>query len=176
MDRRSFGTGLLTGALGLAAAPALAQQGMGGMRRDMAMGPAERRHAMDTLMVGNVALMSSRMAQNRAGRPDVRQFADFEVEEQTSVARIINEMAPMGPPPPPGPRDRAAIDRLQRTRGQAFDREYLMVQLDGHQRLLQIQDGYLSNGRNMHQRHVAMLARGRIQEHIQDVQRMMRNA
>ena len=175
MDRRTFGASLFTGAVGLVAAPALGQGMMQGQGMAMQMGPAEQRHATETLQVGNVALLTSRMAQSRAQRPQVRQFADFEVEEQETVSRIINEMAPMSPPPPL-PRDQAMMNRLQRARGAAFDRDYLMGQLDGHQRLLAIQDRYLSEGRSMHHRHIAMLARGRIQEHIQDVQRMMRMA
>lgn len=173
MDRRTFGTTMLLGSLGLAAAPAAAQGVMQG--HSMAMGPAEQRHAADTLMVGNVALMTSRLAQSRAQRPQVRQFANFEIEEQETVARIINEMAPMSPPPP-SPTDQRMMDRLQRARGAAFDRDYLMGQLDGHRRLLQVQERYLSEGRSMHHRHIAMLARGRIREHIEDVERMMRMA
>jgi hypothetical protein len=76
MDRRSFGTTLLTGLVGAAAAPTLAQYRPG--RPDaMPMGPAEERHAMDTLAIGAVALETSRLARDRALRPAVRQFAQF---------------------------------------------------------------------------------------------------
>ena len=172
MDRRAFGTTLLMGGLGLAAAPAMGQgrrmreqMGMG----MMPMGPAERRHHMDTLMVGSVALETSRMAQSRAANPMVRQFADFEVEEQTTISEILNEMMRM-PPPPPSPTDRRMMQSLASMRGADFDRMYLTGQLDGHRRLLQIQETYLSQGRMPHHRHIAMLARGRILEHIREVQ------
>lgn len=174
MDRRAFGTTLLMGGLGLAAAPAIGQgrraRGAMGM---MAMGPAERRHHMDTLQVGAVALESSRLAQSRAANPMVRQFADFEVEEQTGISEILNEIMRM-PPPPPSTADRATLQRLQSANGAGFDRDYLTAQLDGHRRLLTIQETYLSTGRNTHHRHIAMLARGRIREHIADVERMQR--
>lgn len=170
MDRRAFGTTLLMGGLGLAAAPAL---GQGRRMRDRTamepMGPIERRHHMDTLAVGSVALETSRMAQSRAADPRVRQFADFEVEEQTTISEILNEMMRM-PPPPPSPADRRMMQSLASMRGAEFDRMYLGGQLDGHRRLLQIQETYLSQGRMPHHRHIAMLARGRIQEHIRDVQ------
>ena len=165
---------MLLGALGMTAAPALGQ----GMRMRQAMGavemgPAERRHHMDTAMVGNVALETSRMAQSRARAPMIRQFADFEVEEQTTIAQILNEMMPMTPPPP-APMDRRMMERLAAARGPAFDREYIMGQMDGHRRLLGIQERYLSEGRNPHHRHIAMLARGRIQEHLRDLDNLQR--
>lgn len=174
MDRRTFGTTMLLGTLGLAAAPAA---GQGRRAREamntMQMGPAEQRHIRDTLQVGSVALETSRLAQSRAANPMVRQFATFEVEEQTGIAQVLNELMPMAPPPPP-PADRQMMRQLQQMNGAAFDRMYLTAQADGHQRLRQIQDSYLSQGRNMHNRHIAILARGRILEHIQDVQNLMR--
>lgn len=165
MDRRTFGAGLLMGGLGLAAAPAIAQH-------SGHMGPmtdAERRHVMDTLQIGGVSLRTSQLAQSRAGRPLVRQFANFEAEEATTIATILGEISGMAPPPP-RPADQRVIERLQRVRGAAFDREYLIGQLDGHQRLLRVQERYLNEGRNQHHRHIAMLARGRIIEHIRDIQ------
>lgn len=172
MDRRTFASTMLMGAIGGAAVPALAQDRYAPSGA-MPMGPTERRHAMDTLMVGNVALQTSQIALNRALRPQVREFARFEAEEQTGIAQIIGEM--MGgamPPPPPSPTDARMIAGLQRARGAAFDRMYLMGQMDGHRRLLTIQEQYLRDGRNMHHRHVAMLARGRIMEHLDDLQRL----
>jgi predicted outer membrane protein len=171
MDRRTFATTMMMGAVGLTAAPVLAQSGarMGAMP----MGPAEQRHAMDTLMVGAVALESSRLAQSRARNPMVQEFARFETEEQTTVAQIINEMTGMAPPPP-APNDRRAMERLMAARGAAFDREYIMAQMDGHRRLLAIQERYISEGRNPHNRHIALLARGRIQEHLRDLDKLQR--
>ena len=176
MDRRTFGTTMLLGSLGLAAAPAVGQgRCMGQMMQMMQMGPAERRHHMDTMMVGAVALETSRLAQSRAADPMVRRFADFEVEEQTTISEILNEMMRMPPPPPPAA-DRRMMEQLASLRGRDFDRMYLQGQLSGHQRLLQIRDTYLSQGRQPHHRHIAMLARGRIREHISDVQHLQRMA
>ena len=138
------------------------------------MGPAERRHVTDTLAIGGVSLESSRLALSRARRPLVRQFADFEAEEATTVAQVLGEISGMGPPPP-SPADRRALDRLNATRGAGFEREYLVAQLDGHQRLLAVQDRYLAAGRNMHHRHIALLARGRIREHIRELQLLQRS-
>jgi putative membrane protein len=173
MDRRAFGTTMLLGGLGLAA-PAMGQgRRMGQAMAMMQMGPAERRHHMDTLQIGGVALETSRMAQSRAENPMVRQFADFEVEEQTTVSQILNEMMRMPPPPPP-PADRRMMQQLAGLRGREFDRMYLTGQLDGHRRLLTVQETYLSQGRDQNHRHIAMLARGRILEHIREAETLQR--
>ena len=73
----------------------------------------------------------------------VRDFASLEAEEQTGIAQIINEMTGMAPPPT-SPADRRTMDRLAAARGAAFDCEYLTAQVDGHRRLLSIQDRYLA--------------------------------
>jgi putative membrane protein len=158
---------LLLGGLGLAVPGVALAQGRG---MGMGMGPmgeAERRHAMDTLRVGAIALESSRMAQRMARGPRVREFADLEVEEQTTVAEIIREMSGMTPPPL-DPMGRRMLDRLNDAR-RGFDPAYLMAQMEGHQQLLDIQERYLRDGRNMHHRHIAMLASGRIREHLTDL-------
>lgn len=183
MDRRAFGSSFLIGALGVAASPALSQaypppggpRGPGGPG-EMPMGPVERRHAAETLMVGAVALQTSRVAQTRAALPAVRQFAEFEAEEQTTVAQIINEMTGGLPPPPPSPTDARMVADLQRLRGDRFDRMYIVGQIDGHRRLLSIQERYLQEGRNPHHRHIAMLASGRIREHLADLQKLQNRA
>ncbi len=167
MDRRTFGASLIGGALALGAAPAVAQRRRAPM--NMAMGPAERRHAMDTLMIGSAALATSRLAQSRGNHPLVRQFAQFEIEENTTLAQIIGELSGMVPPPP-APRDRQLLDQLQDARGASFDRLFITGQIDAHQRARQVQERYLAQGRNTHHRHIAMLSRGRILEHLRELE------
>ena len=72
-------------------------------------------------------------------------------------------------PPPPDAKATAVMTRLNAASGRAFDTAYITAQTDGHNELLQIQERYLSSGRNPHMRHIAMLARGRITEHLADL-------
>ncbi len=179
MDRRKFGRNILLGALGLTAAPALAQYPpqYGGSRPRpgmMPMGPGEQRYANDTLAIGGVSLRSSQAAQGRVRAPRVAEFADFEVAEQQTIAQIMGDMG--FTPPPPAPNDQRMLDRLMSARGPDFERQYVMLQMDGHRRLLGIQERYISEGRDPNARHIAMLARGQIREHLRlldDIQRMM---
>lgn len=159
MNRREAARSLMLGAVVAALPGAALAQGMRGG------GDAERRHAMETLRVGSVALQSSQLAERRAMKRSVKEFAGFEVAEQTTIADIIREASGMTPPPP-DPAARAMMARLMAARGAAFDAAYIRGQLDGHRELLAIQERYLADGRDPHMRHVAMLARGQIKEHI----------
>lgn len=170
MDRRTFGASLVGGALALSATPALAQsrrRPMAGM--NMEMGAAENRHARDTLEIGSASLATSRLAQSRGGHPLVRQFAQFEIEESTTLAQIIGELSGMAPPPP-APTNRRVLEQLQAARGADFDRLFITGQIDAHRRAREVQDRYLGQGRNTHHRHIAMLSRGRILEHIRELE------
>ncbi len=180
MDRRKFGRNILLGALGLTAVPAMAQfdgQYSGGPRPRpgmMPMGPGEQRYANDTLAIGGVSLRSSQAAQGRVRAPRLAEFAEFETVEQRTVVDIMREMG--FTPPPPAPMDQRMLDRLMSARGPDFERQYAMLQMDGHRRLLAIQERYIQEGRDPHTRHLAMLSRATIREHLRlldDIQRMM---
>ncbi|KAA2241222.1 DUF4142 domain-containing protein [Salinarimonas soli] len=186
MDRRHV---LATLAAAVAAGPALAQQTMGsgssgaamsGTSSQMSggmmpMGQAEQQYMQRTMMVGSVALETSKIALEKARNDDVKQFAKFEAEEQQTVAEIIRSM---GDPSstastqsmPQG--DMAQmVEKLRGTQaGAEFDRMYVMGQIQGHQELLKVQEEYIRGGQNMHVKHIAMLAAGRIREHIEDLQ------
>jgi len=168
MNRRELGGALLLGAVATAGAglPAVAwAQG--------AMGEAERQHAMETLRNGGLALRTSQMALQKGRSDAVKEFAGFEVTEQTTIAQIIKESKNMTPPPP-GAMEQEVMARLEQASGRSFDRAYIAAQIDGHRKLLQIQETYLQNGQDMPTRHVAMLARGQIMEHLTLLGKMRR--
>lgn len=160
MNRRELGGALLLGALATTTAgmPTLAwAQG--------AAGAAERTHAMETLRIGGLALQTSQLAQTKARNAMVKEFAGFEVAEQTTIAQIIKESKNVDPPPPDA-MAQEVLARLNDASGRAFDRAYVAAQIDGHQQLLQVQETYLASGSDMPTRHVAMLASGQIREHL----------
>ena len=161
MNRREVGRTLLMGAMTFGVPTAAFAQAMA----SESMGDAERRHAMDTLRVGGLALQSSQVAQRKASGAAVKKFAGFEVDEQTTIAQIIKESTGMAPPPPDA-KAKAVMDKLNAASGRAFDTAYITAQTDGHNELLQIQERYLASGRVPAMRHVAMLARGQIKEHL----------
>ncbi|TAJ29526.1 DUF4142 domain-containing protein [Bosea sp. (in: a-proteobacteria)] len=136
-----------------------------------AAGPAELRHANDTLAAGMSSLAMSEVAVRRASG-DIRQFAEFEVAEQRDVAAVLKLRGHQAQQSIDDP-TRAMVDRLTTTNaGEQLDAAYLTAQAEGHQRLLDIQQAYLREGQDPHSRAVAMLIKGRVQEHIQLIGRL----
>ena len=145
------------------------------------MTQADMQHVQQTMQLGMVALETSRIAQQKAQNADLKRFATFEVQEQTTLSEVLHSMmepaatsatgAASGTSAPAMQMDapsREMIQRLQNTQaGEAFDRQYLQGQMEGHSGLLQVQTQYLqSNPQNREHVNVAKLARGVITEHI----------
>ena len=150
---------------------------MGGQQ----MTQADMQHLQQTMQLGMVALETSRIAQQKAQNADLKRFATFEVQEQTTLSEVLHSMmepaatsatgAASGTSAPAMQMDaqsREMIQRLQNTQpGEAFDRQYLQGQMEGHSALLQVQTQYLqSNPQNREHVNVAKMARGVITEHI----------
>lgn len=174
-------TALAVGAFALPAATAQAQpvrDRLAAAARMMDFGRAEYDYIARVGPVGQAALQSSQVARSRAEDPRVRSFAESEVMEQETLSTILMEVSrdsgrPM-PAPRPDPRMARELAMLERERGNRFDDAYTRMQLQGHQELLRIQDDYLRSGRNAHMRHIAMLARGQIMDHIKALEMLER--
>lgn len=195
MDRRL----VLTGLAGVVAAPALAQApatpqspaaqtggAAGGVyggqgstsptaaTQGQGMSPAVQQWMFQTMAAGSVALQTSEIALQKAEDEDVKSFARFEADEQKGMAEVLQSMMdPAGTPASQAQIDQKhaqMVQKLQQAKaGEAFDKEYVAGQLQGHQELLQIQDNFLKNagtGGNREAMNVAKLARSRIQEHL----------
>ena len=142
---------------------------MGGQQ----MTQADMQHMQQTMQLGMVALETSRIAQQKAQNADLKRFATFEVQEQTTLSEVLRSMMEPAATSATGAmqmdaQSREMIQRLQNTQpGEAFDRQYLQGQMEGHSALLQVQTQYLqSNPQNREHVNVAKLARGVITEHI----------
>jgi putative membrane protein len=218
MDRRVVLTGL-TAAL---AAPALAQTsgspsstrqpgaaaggtaGAGSAASRMGaqqMTQGDMQHMQQTMRIGMVALETSRVAQQKAQNADLKRFAVFEIQEQTTLSEVMRSMMEPATTSATGSATQAGqtsaasagstpsmqmdaqsmemIQRLQNTQpGEAFDRQYLQGQMEGHSALLQVQTQYLqSNPQNREHMNVAKMARAVITEHIallEDIQAKMK--
>jgi len=123
-------------------------------------------HTAMTLMGGTLAKQTSQLALERSQNLKVKQFATFEIAEQTALAQVLTDTGN----PPPVPLDsehQAMLTRLQSLSGPEFDRAYVQNQIMGHKELLLVQQGYLDNtNRSVDGQHIAVLARMSIQQHI----------
>ena len=156
MDRRHL---LLLTLAGFASAPALAQS----TASPQPMGEAEKTHIRDTLEVGAMSLEASRLAQAHANDAMVKQFANFETAEQETIGGILKPL--LTGAPPVDPMQAETLKKLQQA-GKDFDRDYVAAQIEGHNKLMQIQNAYLASGRNETQIDIAKLAKGMIAEHL----------
>src|SRR3954468_13233311 len=90
MKRRAL---LIGGGLSLAAATTVFAQSRGpAPGASDQPSPAEAKHMQDTKRVGAVALATSRLALQKAQNASVKQFAQFEVAEQETIAEVLKSM------------------------------------------------------------------------------------
>jgi putative membrane protein len=119
-----------------------------------------------TLMLGTLSKEASALALQRARHPKVKQFAEFEIAEQTTMAQVLTDNN--NPPPARLDSERAqALSRLTGASDKEFDTAYIRQQLTGHAELLDTQQEFLNNRPSDDDpKHIAMLARTVIQMHI----------
>jgi putative membrane protein len=181
MNRRNLiaGVGLILATPAFRAAIAQKPQDMTPDRQHP--GPAEDKHMKQTAAVGSFSLLISRVALTKVQNPKVLEFVKFEVAEQNTISDIIKNMnkpasAASGQVVPPtdeqamahlDPGMDAKIQQLKGLSGGSFDKAYLQAEVEGHQRLLSIQEAYLSAGHDREELSLAKLAKGMIQEHLQ---------
>lgn len=165
-----------------AAASAFAQNQSGRTRADAGASSADEPYIQQTLAIGALSLTVSRIAQQKIQSPKLKEFSQFEVAEQETVADVLKSLQNpeliKGVVKHPSDfeleqhLDQGGQETVQKMRaaqpGLDFDREYLDAQTKGHLELLRIQEAYL--GSAQHERHsanVAKLVRGMIKEHLQ---------
>ncbi len=98
-----------------------------------------------TLQYGTLAKATSQYALLRSGNQYVRDFATSEIEEQTAFAQVLTA-SPNPPPAPLTPAQQAMLASVQNASDADFDANYLMIQTQGHQMLLQLQIGLIADG------------------------------
>ena len=141
---------------------------------------AQRKHINDTIAVGSLSLILSRIALPKANNALLKQFVEFEIAEQETVADILNTLqtggAPTGSIQAPTDAElsrnlddaaKASVETLRSlSAGPKFDHDYIQYEVEGHRKLLDIQEVYLRVHDNLDQTNVAKLARGMIKEHL----------
>ncbi|MFC1460654.1 DUF4142 domain-containing protein [Microvirga arabica] len=151
---------------------------------------ADRQYIQQALALSTVSLQQSNFALTKAQNPRVKQFAEFEVGEQNLLTEIMHSFADpnatasttrgaqaaASTAPELPPKDAQAMERLSKAAGgAAFDKDYVALQIQGHQELLKLQDDYLKQGSgNRETTNVAKLARGQIQEHLTMLQEIQK--
>ena len=151
---------------------------------------ADRQYIQQALALSTVSLQQSNFALSKAQNPRVKQFAEFEIGEQNLLTEIMHSFADpnatasttqgakaaASTAPELPAKDAQSMERLSKAQaGPGFDRDYVALQIQGHQELLKLQETYLqqSSG-NRETTNVARLSRGQIQEHLAMLQDMQK--
>ena len=166
MDRRT----LIQASLAASLLPAAARA-----QTSANMPTPETRHAAGTLEAGTVSLETSKAALAKSADAALKRFAEFEVAEQETIAKVVKAASkmPEGNPPKLGTEAQSMIDKLKAMpAGKEFDMAYFKGQMDGHTKLLEIQETYLGAGKDPTHRAIAMLAMGHIKEHLANLEGM----
>ncbi|PVE26082.1 hypothetical protein DC522_02320 [Microvirga sp. KLBC 81] len=142
---------------------------------------ADRQYIQQALALSTVSLQQSNFALSKAQNPRVKQFAEFEIGEQNNLTDILHTFADpaatasttsgaqasASTAPELPQEDSAAMERLSKAQpGAAFDRDYVTLQIQGHQKLLRLQEDQLKSSGSREMTNIAKLARGQIREHL----------
>ena len=151
---------------------------------------ADRQYIQQMLALSTVSLQQSNFAHSKAQNPRVKQFADFEIAEQNLLTDIMHSFADpnatasttqgaqqsAATAPELPQKDAQAMERLSKAQpGAAFDKDYVALQIEGHQQLLKLQESHLQQASgNREMANLAKLARGQIKEHLALLQDMQK--
>jgi putative membrane protein len=148
MERRSFLVGII-GVLAASPVSAASRRPRGDFR------------SLD-LMTGGLALESSNIALRKLSSGEVVRFAQAEVAEQTHIALTLD--AAPGLSPLDG-RALSMLARLERiSSGRDFERAYVIGQIDGHRKLLALNETELKT--NGEYSRVASMSLPLIRQHL----------
>ena len=150
---------LLTSIAALAASPALAQNNSSTSGPASAQSAAKQKYIKDTLAVGSMSLILSRMALPKVNDAHLKQFTRFEIAEQETVADVLNALKTNASPTGSisSPTDAEAMQNLNEAgkatvekfrglkAGSAFDRVFIQTEIDAHRLLLGFQETYLKS-------------------------------
>jgi len=115
---------------------------------------------------GAFSLMTARLGIEKATRPEIKRFANFEVREQEGVAAAMKLAGHDFPEPQPAGEKLQVMNRLRSADGAEFDRLFLQVQEQGHQELLNLTTAIGEGQAPAPDKIVALLSTDRIQEHL----------
>ncbi len=135
---------------------------------DTSAAPITPTQAQDeTLQYGTLAKATSEIALRRSANTYVKDFARGEIAEQIAVARALTSVA-KPPPAKLSPAQQAAFEKVKNAPDATFDSIYLHTQIQGHQSLLQIQNGLLADNLPLTDDsvHIALIAKAFIENHL----------
>ena len=125
---------------------------------------------MGVIGPATLSKIASEIAVDKATNPQAKEFANFELREAIAITTVLTEMGI--PTPPMTPVGKAIIAKLKASDGLAFDKAYIMAQVQTHEFLRDLATTYLANSNGhsgmeeMHGRHIATITLNQFKEHV----------
>jgi putative membrane protein len=119
-------------------------------------------------------IQSSELAQERAHSAEVKSFAKQMVEDHTRIGNDFKEAvqaANISPSPAqqPDAKQKAALSKLRKAQGLAFDRAYLNAQLAGHKQAVALLRKYAKTGRTPQLKELAQKTLPTVERHLSEL-------
>ena len=118
-----------------------------------------------------LSLSTSQIATEKATQRNAHEFAGFELGEAITVNMVLKDLGTAAPAI--DSKGSTVIDKIKTAgKGESFDRAYIAFQLENHEFLRDLADGYLHNSTGAsdpmekHGRHLAMLMLAVFKEHV----------
>ena len=147
--------------------PAMAQD----KAMDLTKASTEAQYRTHLMGLGGMSLMASEIAVKKASSDKVKEFAEFEVSEQTAISSVLKDLKT--PKPPMSAEDKAMMEKLQAASGADFDAAYVKGSLATHEKLKALGESYTGSATpakagaaEQEARHLATLTLPTIKQHI----------
>ena len=171
-DRRS----ILAGIALVAATPAFAQSASPTSRATLAAAPTDIKMAAQfysaVIPRAEMSLSTSQLGVEKATNHNAHEFAGFELGEAITVNMVLKDIL-VTVPPMDKSAEMALVEKMKgAAQGAAFDRAYIAFQLENHEFLRDLADGFLANSAGATDpaekqgRHLAALMLAVFKEHV----------
>jgi putative membrane protein len=119
-------------------------------------------------------IQSSQLAQERGQSDEVKAFAKQMVEDHTKIGQDFRDTvqaAGISPAPPEqlDAKQKAALSKLRKAQGAAFDRAYLNTQLAGHKEAVGLLRRYAKTGRTPQLKDFAQRTLPTVERHVTEL-------
>jgi len=125
-------------------------------------------------------IQSSQLAQDRAQSGEVKSFAKQMITDHTKIGEDFKSLVQSANIPlPPGRLDakqKAALLKLKKAKGPAFDRAYVSAQLAGHKQAVALVGKYAKSGRTPQFKELAQKTLPTLEQHLSEMTELSNRA
>jgi putative membrane protein len=125
-------------------------------------------------------IQSSELAQDRAQSSEVKSFAKQMITDHTKIGEDFKSLLQSANIPLPPERldakQKAALLKLKKAKGPAFDRAYMSAQLAGHKQAVALVGKYAKSGRTPQFKELAQKTLPTLEQHLSEITELSNRA